>query len=123
LRLGDLEPWLTPFPLELVIQGTPIALGGSSSSRNRWKAKVGATARTRLREVSEWEWLDERRVAVTIFYFLNAKMQGDIDNIVKPILDAMTAIVYPDDRSWSACSRSGSNPACSGRSRPIAFKW
>jgi hypothetical protein len=54
---------------------------------------------------------------------LNAEMQGDIDNIVKPILDAITAIVYPDDRTWSACSRSGSNLACSGRSRPIAFKW
>jgi hypothetical protein len=24
-------------------------------------------------------------------------MEGDIDNIVKPILDAMKSIVYPDD--------------------------
>jgi len=76
-----LERWAIPFPLEIVIEGTPVALGGSSSSKERWKAEVGASARARLREVSEWEWLDERRVAVTIFYFLDAEMQGDIYSV------------------------------------------
>jgi crossover junction endodeoxyribonuclease RusA len=85
--LAPSGPWAIPFPVELVIEGTPIAQSGSSRSKNRWKAKVEASARARLREVSEWEWLDERRVAVTIYYFLDAEMQGDIDNIIKPILE------------------------------------
>lgn len=31
-------------------------------------------------------------VAATIFYFPSAAMQGDIDNIVKPILDALVGV-------------------------------
>ena len=34
----------------------------------------------------------------TIFYFPPTTMQGDIDNIVKPILDGMIAVAYPDDK-------------------------
>ena len=92
------EPWSIPFPLEFVVAGTPVALGASASSKDRWKSQVGAGARLRLRELGDWEWLDDRAVAVTIFYFLAAAMEGDIDNIIKPILDAMAGIVYRDDR-------------------------
>ena len=35
---------------------------------------------------------------MTIFYFCPAEMEGDIDNIVKPILDGMISAVYLDDR-------------------------
>lgn len=42
--------------------------------------------------------LDERRLAVTIFYFAPDRMQGDIDKIVKPILDGMLNVAYLDDR-------------------------
>lgn len=36
-------------------------------------------------------------MSVTIFYFPDGKMDGDIDNIIKPILDAMSAHIYIDD--------------------------
>ena len=85
------------FPLEIVVEGTPISLGSSASSRGRWSAQIRASTQARLRELSEWEWLDGRPVAVTIFYFPNADMQGDIDNIIKPILDGMKHVAYPDD--------------------------
>jgi crossover junction endodeoxyribonuclease RusA len=34
----------------------------------------------------------------TIYYFPAARMEGDIDNIVKPVLDGMIAVAYPDDK-------------------------
>ena len=55
-------------------------------------------AKLRLRDLTDWYWLDERTITVTILYFPVAMMAGDIDNIVKPILDGMNTIVYPDDR-------------------------
>lgn len=33
----------------------------------------------------------------TLFYFPADKMQGDIDNIVKPVLDALAPHLYLDD--------------------------
>ena len=36
-------------------------------------------------------------MSVTLFYFPNGDMEGDLDNIIKPILDALCALVYVDD--------------------------
>ena len=70
-----------PFPLEVVIAATPISAQGSAPSKEAWKRMVAESARQRLREMTDWYWLDERPIAVTIFYFPAAAMQGDIDNI------------------------------------------
>ncbi len=45
----------------------------------------------------EASWATEAQVAVTLFYFPADKMQGDIDNIVKPVLDALAPHLYLDD--------------------------
>jgi hypothetical protein len=45
----------------------------------------------------EGSWLLTEPLAVTIFIFPGAVMQGDVDNRVKPILDAMVRCVYSDD--------------------------
>jgi hypothetical protein len=37
------------------------------------------------------------RMAITIFYFPAEPMEGDIDNIVKPILDSLIGHFYHDD--------------------------
>jgi len=87
-----------PFPLEFVIQATPISSAGSSEARERWERIVGEHARKRLAGLVDWYWLDDRVTSVTILYFPIAAMQGDIDNIVKPILDGMNSVVYPDDK-------------------------
>ena len=34
----------------------------------------------------------------TLFYFPAVEMAGDIDNIVKPVLDALGKHIYVDDR-------------------------
>jgi Holliday junction resolvase RusA-like endonuclease len=86
-----------PFPLEVVIEATPVSAQSSSASRDAWKQLVAAGTRQRLREVTDWYWLERQPLSVTIFYFPDAPMEGDIDNIVKPILDAMKTIVYHDD--------------------------
>lgn len=83
------------FPLEFFLEGVPLALGASSRSRERWKARVAEAVRSKLQAGC---WAVEGPIAVTIFYFPSGPMQGDLDNIVKPILDAMTALVYLDDR-------------------------
>lgn len=45
----------------------------------------------------EGAWLLTDPIAVTLYIFPAAQMQGDIDNRVKPILDAMAKCVYIDD--------------------------
>ena len=87
----------TLFPLEFFIEGVPISLGASSRSKDRWRQSVVETARWRQRETDELGFIDQRALAVTIYYFANGPMEGDIDNIQKPILDALIGIAYPDD--------------------------
>lgn len=86
------------FPLELIVAGTPVSLGASSASRARWKAVVAQLALNRIAEITDFLWLDERPLSASIYYFCSATMEGDIDNIVKPILDAMVGITYSNDR-------------------------
>ncbi len=35
---------------------------------------------------------------MTIYFFPQAEMQADIDNCTKPILDALGALIYMDDK-------------------------
>jgi crossover junction endodeoxyribonuclease RusA len=87
-----------PFPIEFLINDTP----RSHKSKNhdgeeRWKLKVGQIARVHVETLREWIYLDERPLAATIFYFPPAKMDGDVDNIVKLILDGMKNVIYLED--------------------------
>jgi hypothetical protein len=81
-----------PFPLEIVIEATPISSQGSPSSKAAWRSMVAESVKARLRDLTDWYWLDERATAVTILYFPVARMEGDIDNVVKPILDGMKSL-------------------------------
>src|SRR5262245_59028281 len=83
------------FPLEFIVEGIPVSLGAANpSSKEAWKARVQSAARAALQEGF---WASDEPVAVTIFYFPPSKMQGDVDNIVKLILDALCKLVYLDD--------------------------
>ena len=88
----------TLFPLEFSISETPKSLGASASSKGRWKAAVRRQARLRIEETDELGFIDRRPLAATIFYFSPDRMKGDVDNIVKPILDALIGVVYLDAR-------------------------
>jgi Holliday junction resolvase RusA-like endonuclease len=86
------------FPLEFSIQETPKSLQASGKSKGEWKNTVKAAANKRIADTVDWAFLDQRRLAVTILYFPPEEMEGDIDNVVKPILDGMIHAVYPSDK-------------------------
>lgn len=90
----------TLYPFEIVLQATPVALQAKrATSREAWKERVRQAASERQRETYELGFLDDRALAVTIYYFPNAPMEGDVDNIVKLILDGMKGIAYLDDHA------------------------
>lgn len=83
------------FPLEFIVEGVPVSLGAANpASKEAWKGRVSAAARGALQEGF---WATAEPVAVTIFYFPPSSMEGDVDNIVKLILDALRRLVYLDD--------------------------
>jgi crossover junction endodeoxyribonuclease RusA len=86
------------YPFEIVIEGTPVSLQASAQSKERWKNTVAQAGRERRQDVYEIGLLDHRVVAVTIYYFPDAPMEGDIDNIVKLIVDGLRAVAYLDDK-------------------------
>jgi crossover junction endodeoxyribonuclease RusA len=89
----------TPFPLEFVVAGTPVSLQGSSRGRNAWKAIVNAASQACC---PAGMVPTQAPLCVSIYYFCAGPMQGDIDNIVKPILDAMCGTAYVDDQCVAA---------------------
>jgi crossover junction endodeoxyribonuclease RusA len=98
-RIAFMEDGETMFPLEFFLVGTPISLQGTRASIGRWKSEVEQAARLRISQTVDLPWLKPTPLAVTIFYFPTEPMGGDIDNIVKPILDALIKVAYLDDQS------------------------
>jgi hypothetical protein len=87
----SLEPDL---PFEFTVAGTALSLQASARSRAKWKQAIQEAAKQAL---PEGYWLLSRPLAVTIYIFPRTEMQGDVDNRVKPILDAMARRIYSDD--------------------------
>jgi crossover junction endodeoxyribonuclease RusA len=91
----DLRHGLEPqFPLEFLLQAVPLSLQASSNSREAWKRDIRTVVDQTLDPAG---WAAETPVSVTIFYFPDGPMVGDMDNIVKPILDALMPRIYVDD--------------------------
>ena len=84
------------FPLEFVVQGTPVSLQTArAKSKEAWKQRVKEAS---YKSLPEGHFSTESPISVTLFYFPATEMQGDVDNIVKPILDALAKHIYSDDR-------------------------
>ncbi|MCJ2133318.1 RusA family crossover junction endodeoxyribonuclease [Methylobacterium sp. J-026] len=83
------------FPIEFNVPGTPVSLQAKRArSKEAWKEKVRAASRG---VVPEGHFATERPVAVTLYYFTALTRTGDIDNIVKPTLDALIRHIYLND--------------------------
>ncbi|WP_419553313.1 RusA family crossover junction endodeoxyribonuclease [Candidatus Poriferisodalis sp.] len=82
-------------PFEFCIEGPPVSQQANKKARRRdWRDAVRSAAR------SEWDSSQpiDGPVAVTINYiYEDASL--DVDNVPKPILDALNNLVYPDDES------------------------
>lgn len=84
-----------PLPLEIILFRKPISLQGSATGKHRWQNDI-------RQEIHSQEpkgcYAHEGDLATSIYCFTTGQVPGDIDNIVKPILDAMCRQVYIDDR-------------------------
>ncbi len=88
-----------PFPIEFVIRDTPRShQSRNAKGKESWKQRVGEAARAHVNAIRNFFILDHRPLAATIFYFAPAEMEGDIDNIVKLIIDGMLFVIYPSDQ-------------------------
>ncbi len=84
------------FPVEFIVQGTPVSLQAKrAESKVIWKERVKQASYSAL---PEDHFATDLSLAVTLFYFPDGQMQGDVDNIVKPILDALDKHIYFTDR-------------------------
>jgi len=84
------------FPFEFVVEGTPVS--GQRRRREpvrQWQMRIVEASR---RALPEGHFASGGPISVTLYYFPSALMLGDLDNIVKPILDAMCNHIYLDDR-------------------------
>jgi crossover junction endodeoxyribonuclease RusA len=85
-------------PFEFSVSGIPLSAQASSHSRGRWQETVRAAAE------AEWESATlpiSGEVSVTIIYFFEGETDLDVDNIAKPILDALNGLIYEDDSQVS----------------------
>ncbi len=87
------------FPFEVLVAGTPASHQAKGSSKPRWMTTVADIARARVKDMVEFTWLDQRPLALSVFFFTPDPMEGDIDNIIKPIMDSLVGVAYLDDRA------------------------
>jgi crossover junction endodeoxyribonuclease RusA len=97
--------------------------------------EIAESARERQRETYELGFLDNRPLAATIYYFPSAPMDGDVDNIIKPIMDGLNGVAYLDDRvvervvvqkfepegGWEFSAPSDQLAAALDRSPPVVY--
>ncbi len=84
-------------PFEFVIGGPVVSQQARSRQRREtWKQDVQQAARERWTGVGPIGSM----VAVTITYFFE-EVELDVDNIPKPILDALKGVVFSDDEQVS----------------------
>jgi crossover junction endodeoxyribonuclease RusA len=87
-----LEP---EFPFEFIVSGTPVSFQRANArAKQQWKDLVRASSAANLPEM---HFATDQRLAVTLYYYPEDRMIGDIDNIVKLTLDAMCEHIYLDD--------------------------
>ena len=80
-------------PFEITVKGPPLSQQASSSSRKKWKARVEQAAQEKLPNGSAPVAQD---VAISIVYYFEGDTP-DVDNVIKPIQDALVGVVYVDD--------------------------
>jgi crossover junction endodeoxyribonuclease RusA len=84
------------FPIEFLVHGTPVSFQAKmAAAKTGWKDRVRAASLSSIPQ--QPYFASQERMAVTLFYLPEERVEGDIDNIVKLILDALSAHIYVDD--------------------------
>jgi crossover junction endodeoxyribonuclease RusA len=83
------------FPIEFLVHGTAVSLQAKrAESRSEWKERIKAASAT---AIPQPHFVSDAPISVTLYYLPDEPMEGDVDNIVKPILDALCRHIYLDD--------------------------
>lgn len=81
-------------PFEFIIEGPPVSLQTKNRARLRqWKTDVANAARLKI-PANTAPVQGEVEIKITNYYEGSCP---DVDNIIKPIQDALAGIVYEDD--------------------------
>jgi hypothetical protein len=81
-------------PIEFTFEGPPLSLQSKNKTRKRaYKTRVATEAQAVL-DAGFTLITDELEIVITYYY---EGQTPDIDNIIKPIQDALIGIVYEDD--------------------------
>ena len=84
------------FPIEFLVNGTPVsAQTKRSAARDAWKSRVRTSS---TGAIPSPHFAFGGKISITLFYLPEEAMEGDIDNIIKPILDALSRHIYLDDQ-------------------------
>ncbi len=95
---------ITALPIEareLIIEGTPRSLQGSPAALKLWRRHIIESARRAFDE--DCQSIQYREVFACFLHFCPSSLEGqvDLDNIVKPILDALVdshRVLFDDSR-------------------------
>lgn len=85
------------FPIDFVVEGVPVSIQAKKRAKRKeaWISRIRAAAVAKL---PQNHFAAEHPVEVTIFFFSDTEIGRDLDNVIKPILDALSGCVYIDDR-------------------------
>jgi len=83
------------FPFEFIVEGVPVSLQAKrAKTRENWMNRIRVAARECL---PPNHFATDHPMEVTIYYFSDTKAGGDLDNLIKPILDSLEGCIYIDD--------------------------
>ncbi len=82
---------------EFAVLGTPASAQSKGRKKDAYKQRVAEAARTATRDWSEPDAAGST-VSVWMVYFYLGDTNLDVDNFIKPTLDAMCEVLYRDDR-------------------------
>jgi len=74
------------------VSGYPKSSQANKSNLNRYKEGIRMAAKKIIPQPTK-----SRRLDVEIFFQAESLLRPDVDNVIKPILDALKGIVYKDD--------------------------
>ena len=84
------------FPIEFLVRGTPVSVQAKlSAAKAEWKDRVKAASAT---AIPQPHFATTVPISITLYYLPDGPMEGDVDNIVKLILDALSHHIYVNDR-------------------------
>lgn len=85
---------MLPLPWDFSVIGVPASVQAKSQTRARWKATVAQAAQAAWPQ-GEPPMQDKLQMHVTCYH--DSAPPLDVDNMLKPIQDALIGIVYVDD--------------------------